>query len=123
MDLEHRLRNWSRYLQEHYKKQTCGSAEKAWRSLNWGDIADPVKTIQDPIDQHDAAKVEQAWRELQTRHQKIIKWSYVGIRKNGYYSRPRDFQICRWLQIKPRDIDFHVLSAKIEIKKKLDKNR
>ena len=129
MGLEDRLLNWRRWCMEPVKLNRCASIERLWRPGVWGDEADlgPPQAKLGPVDPWDAAEVERAVCSLQTKHKRVLKLCYVGIRRTrdycgirtGYYTQPRDHQIARWLRIKPRDIDLLLVAAKVRLNQKL----
>lgn len=76
--IEERLENWGRVMRDKYTPHRCRSIEgryvperivgEAWEARR------QPKTIPDVLD---AFAVEDAWRRVTSRHQKVLKFHYI----------------------------------------------
>ncbi len=85
-----RLHNWARYVRDHppHGAGRCASAEGRFvrERLTEADEEDrrtPVMLV-DPID---GELVDEAWRRLEMRHRRALKWHYVEWRPAGWIMR------------------------------------
>lgn len=114
MQIDDRLKNWSRYYRTRLIYACCGSAEKNYRApwRQWVALADIQHDSQ--IDIWDAQKVERAWRSMLGKHKLILKYTYMSPGMPAWV-------ICRKAHVKTWKLVQETERAKKIIKTILDK--
>lgn len=113
MDLEARLRNWGRWARGGIKLQTCGSAEKFFRSnwRQWCSLQDIPYSA--PMDVMDAELIEKVMRYLSVKERKAAKLRYV--------YRMDDYMAARRVGVKAHHVESFWAKLHYHIKNILDK--